>query len=48
MFDMVIPGLKVFYIIFQPAKTNMKIFMWHEKKHDFFTWCEKITLFFIH
>lgn len=35
MFDMVIPGLKVFYIIFQPAKTIMKIFMWHEKNTIF-------------
>lgn len=41
MFAMVIPGLKTFYTILQPAKAIRKIFMWHEKKHDFFTWCEK-------
>ena len=36
MFAMVIPGLKTFYTILQPAKAIRKIFMWHEKKTRFF------------
>ena len=48
MFAMVIPGLKTFYTILQPAKAIRKIFMWHEKNTIFSRGVKKIALFFIH